>query len=179
MTFRVVRAHSGGHGTTAFHRHRGSLGGGVRRSPFNLTSVRADGACMGDAAAGRLLASDHNLEFVDLDRYNVDTTAARLLPVAVARHHHVVPIGRKFGAPVVAIADPTDVIALDTLRATMGREFVTVVAPEDQIEACLARVYRSEPAATAGSATTGGSSESGSSSNGAVAPPRPTGDDVP
>jgi type IV pilus assembly protein PilB len=106
---------------------------------------------MGDAAAGRLLASDHNLEFVDLDRYNVDTSAARLLPEAVARRHHVVPIGRKFGAPVVAITDPNDVVALDTLRATMGREFVTVVAPDDQIEACLSRVYRADapPAATA------------------------------
>jgi type IV pilus assembly protein PilB len=108
---------------------------------------------MGDAAAGRLLASDHNLEFVDLDRYSVDTSAARLLPESVARRHHVVPIGRKFGAPVVAITDPTDVIALDTLRATMGREFVTVVAPGDQIEACLARVYRSDAPATTGAAT--------------------------
>ena len=110
---------------------------------------------MGDAAAGRLLASDHNLEFVDLDRYNIDTSAARLLPVTVARRHHVVPIGRKFGAPVVAITDPTDVVALDTLRATMGREFVTVVAADDQIEACLERVYRTDPpAATTGSAPT-------------------------
>ena len=108
---------------------------------------------MGDAAAGRLLASDHNLEFVDLDRYNVDVSVARLLPVAVARRHHVVPIGRKFGAPVVAISDPNDVMALDTLRATMGREFVAVVAPDDQIEACLDRVYKIDaPMATAGAA---------------------------
>jgi len=112
--------------------------------------VRADGASMGDAAAGRLLASDHNLEFVDLDRYNVDASVARLLPVAVARRHHVVPIGRKFGAPVVAIADPNDVMALDTLRATMGREFVAVVAPDDQIEACLDRVYRTDDPTTTG-----------------------------
>jgi type IV pilus assembly protein PilB len=110
---------------------------------------------MGDAAAGRLLASDHNLEFVDLDRYNVDTSVSRLLPEAVARRHHVVPIGRKFGAPVVAIADPNDVMALDTLRATMGREFVAVVAQDDQIESCLDRVYRmDEPAATNGAGST-------------------------
>ena len=112
---------------------------------------------MGDAAAGRLLASDHNLEFVDLDRYSIDTSAARLLPEAVARHHHVVPIGRKFGAPVVAITDPTDVLALDTLRASMGREFVTVVAPDDQIEACLTRVYRSDAAPTMETAGPGAS----------------------
>jgi type IV pilus assembly protein PilB len=133
----------------------------------------------GDAAAGRLLASDHNLEFVDLDRYSIDASAARLLPEAVARHHHVVPIGRKFGAPVVAITDPTDVVALDTLRATLGREFVTVVAPGDQIESCLARVYRVEPPATSGSVPTadanGGST---SAANGAdpLSAPRPVAD---
>src|SRR5580693_1410413 len=141
-----------------------------------MDSVRADGACMGDAAAGRLLASDHNLEFVDLDRYSVDASAARLLPEAVARRHHVVPIGRKFGAPVVAIPDPTDVVALDTLRATMGREFVAVVAPDDQIEACLARVYRPDaPTATAGAATAGGPAAAASTSTngaGAVPPPK-------
>jgi type IV pilus assembly protein PilB len=130
---------------------------------------------MGDAAAGRLLASDHNLEFVDLDRYNVDTSAARLLPVAVARRHHVVPIGRKFGAPVVAIADPTDIIALDTLRATMGREFVAVVAPDDQIEATLDRVYRIEtPPATSGSSPDDVSNVSTSAVNGVPAAPATT-----
>jgi hypothetical protein len=132
---------------------------------------------MGDAAAGRLLASDHNLEFVDLDRYNVDTSAARLLPVTVARRHHVVPIGRKFGAPVVAITDPTDVVALDTLRATMGREFVTVVAADDQIEACLDRVYRADPpSATTGSAPAGVSNvttKSAANGAGTTSIPRP------
>src|SRR5580698_1562833 len=137
-----------------------------------MDSVRADGACMGDAAAGRLLASDHNLEFVDLDRYNVDTSAARLLPEAVARRHHVVPIGRKFGAPVVAIPDPTDVVALDTLRATMGREFVAVVAPDDQIEACLDRVYKTDLESTPTASASVGSSTaaSGSAINGAISP---------
>jgi len=119
---------------------------------------------MGDAAAGRLLASDHNLEFVDLDRYNVDVSVARLLPVAVARRHHVVPIGRKFGAPVVAISDPNDVMALDTLRATMGREFVAVVAPDDQIEACLDRVYRTDAPMTTAGAAVESPTENGTSS---------------
>ncbi|MGH9017247.1 MAG: ATPase, T2SS/T4P/T4SS family [Acidimicrobiales bacterium] len=125
---------------------------------------------MGDAAAGRLLASDHNLEFVDLDRYNVDPSAARLLPVVVARRHHVVPIGRKFGAPVVAIPDPTDIVALDTLRATFGREFVAVVAPDEQIEACLERVYK--PAdQTAPAPAASGAPTTGPETNGAIVRP--------
>jgi type IV pilus assembly protein PilB len=172
MSFGEDQVHSGGNGTTTVNRGPAWPGTTIWTSPFNLRTVRADGAYMGDAAAGRLLASDHNLEFVDLDRYSVDASAGRLLPVSVARRHHVVPIGRKFGAPVVAIADPNDVVALDTLRATMGREFVAVVAPDDQIEACLDRVYKTDFQAAPTSSAPGGSSTatSGSAVNGAGSP---------
>lgn len=96
---------------------------------------------MSDVDAVRLLASEYNLEFVDLERYNVDPSAAAVVPAPVARKHNVVPIGRKFGAPVIAISNPGDVVAMDTLRATIGREFISVVAVGDQIDHCLERVY--------------------------------------
>ncbi|HUI03232.1 MAG TPA: ATPase, T2SS/T4P/T4SS family [Acidimicrobiales bacterium] len=96
---------------------------------------------MSNVDAVRLLADEHHLEFVDLDRFNVDTSVSSVIPVAVARRHHVVPIGRKFGAPVVAMSNPADVMAMDVLRAVIGREFVAVVAVEEQISSCLARVY--------------------------------------
>jgi type IV pilus assembly protein PilB len=98
---------------------------------------------MSDVDAVRLLASEYNLEFVDLERYNVDPSAAAVVPAPVARKHNVVPIGRKFGAPVIAISNPGDVVAMDTLRATIGREFISVVAVGDQIDSCLERVYGS------------------------------------
>jgi type IV pilus assembly protein PilB len=53
----------------------------------------------------------------------------------------VVPVARKFGAPVIAISDPGDIVAIDTLRTSIGREFISVVASSSQIEACLDRVY--------------------------------------
>jgi type IV pilus assembly protein PilB len=98
----------------------------------------------------RLLASEYNLEFVDLDRFPIDTSAASVLPAQIARQHRVVPVARKFGAPVIAISDPGDIVAIDTLRTSIGREFISVVASASQIEACLDRVYGNggEPAAT-------------------------------
>jgi type IV pilus assembly protein PilB len=97
----------------------------------------------------RLLASEYNLEFVDLDRFPIDTSAASVLPAQIARQHRVVPVARKFGAPVIAISDPGDIVAIDTLRTSIGREFISVVASASQIEACLDRVYGNggEPAA--------------------------------
>ncbi len=89
----------------------------------------------------RLLASEYNLEFVDLDRFPIDSSAASVLPVQIARQHHVVPVARKFGAPVIAISDPGDIVAIDTLRTSIGREFISVVAAAGQIDACLDRVY--------------------------------------
>ena len=89
----------------------------------------------------RLLASEYNLEFVDLDRFPIDTSAASVLPVQIARQHRVVPVARKFGAPVIAISDPGDIVAIDTLRTSIGREFISVVASPGQIDATLDRVY--------------------------------------
>ena len=51
------------------------------------------------------------------------------------------PVARKFGAPVIAISDPGDIVAIDTLRTSIGREFISVVAAAEQIDACLDRVY--------------------------------------
>src|ERR1700676_2460705 len=96
---------------------------------------------MSNVDAVRTLADEHHLEFVDLERFNVDATASSVIPVAVARKHRVVPIGRKFGAPVVAMSNPADVMAMDVLRAVIGREFVAVVASGEQIDTCLTRVY--------------------------------------
>jgi type IV pilus assembly protein PilB len=100
---------------------------------------------MSNVDAVRMLADEHHLEFVDLERFNLDASASSVIPVTVARKHHVVPIGRKFGAPVVAMSNPADVVAMDDLRAVIGREFVAVVASGDQIDSCLVRIY-GEPA---------------------------------
>ena len=59
--------------------------------------------------------------------------AADLIPEAVARHHMVLPIRIDNGVPVVAMANPTDVFAMDDLRTIMGRNFTPVVATRSQI----------------------------------------------
>src|SRR5579885_853565 len=96
---------------------------------------------MAEVEGVRLASDAHKLQHVDLEQVAIDPAAASVLPAAVARRHHVVPIGCKFGAPVVAVGDPGDVIALDTLRATLGREFVAVVADTEQIGVVLDRLY--------------------------------------
>ena len=96
---------------------------------------------MTDVDTIRRVARDHDLEFVDLDTYGVDPTAGEILPASLARRHHVVAIKRKFGTPVVATSDPDDFNAQDTVRASIGRDFISVVASRDQIITYLDQLF--------------------------------------
>jgi type IV pilus assembly protein PilB len=96
---------------------------------------------MADVDAVRHLASEHDLEFVDLDDYGVDPAASEILPAGLARQHHMVAIKRKFGTPVIAIADPADDDGHDAIRDAIGRDFISVVASEGQITDYLDRVF--------------------------------------
>jgi type IV pilus assembly protein PilB len=92
---------------------------------------------MSDVDAIRSMASEHDLQFVDLDTYGVDPAAREILPADLARRHHVVAIKRKFGTPVIATADPDDLAAQDDVRGAIGRDFISVVASKDQISQYL------------------------------------------
>ncbi len=83
------------------------------------------------------MAKEVGLEFVDLNAVPLDRAAASLIPEATARHHMVLPIGFENGVPIVAMANPTDVFAMDDLRTIMGRNFTAVVATRSQISSFL------------------------------------------
>ena len=107
---------------------------------------------MGDAGAARVMAEENDLEFVDLDTYGVDPAAGALLPATLSREHHVVVLKRRFGTPVIATADPSDRGVQTTLRDTIGRDFISVVASRDQIADYLEQVFGS-PEGTEGPGT--------------------------
>ncbi len=99
---------------------------------------------MTDVDAIRFMASEHDLEFVDLTTYGVDRAAGEILPSDLARRHHMVAIKRKFGTPVIATSDPDDLYAQDSVRASLGRDFISVVASREQIADYLDQLFGSE-----------------------------------
>lgn len=96
---------------------------------------------MSGVEAIRSMASEHNLEFVDLDTYGVDPVAGSLLAADIAQRHRIVAVKRKFGTPVIASAEPLDLVTQDAVRAALGRDFIAVMAAPHQIEAWLHRLY--------------------------------------
>ncbi len=89
----------------------------------------------------RVAAFRAGFDFVDLDVYDVDPTAAAAFPEHRARRDHAVPIGWRYGLPVVAVATPEDNFILEDVYLTTGRDIHVVVATKGQIDRCIDIVY--------------------------------------
>jgi hypothetical protein len=117
---------------------------------FALARARTEGRRLGEIVIEhgfvtpeeivRLVAAQRGLPYLDIAPLAVDPAAARLLPADFAREVRTLPIGFMRGLPVVALADPSDDLAMrDTRSILRAAEFVA--SPEDSVLAQLARVY--------------------------------------
>jgi len=118
-----------------------------------LTSQEASDILASAARSGRILgevlreaypgvpvaaALDH--PFIDLVDVPVDTEAVFLVPEALARRHSVLPIGFEDSKLVVALPDPTNVIAIDDIATVTGRQLGLVLAEQGSIEDAWVRL---------------------------------------
>jgi type IV pilus assembly protein PilB len=89
----------------------------------------------------RAIAAHYGLYHVDLNSYSVDLGASNLISPTAARRYNAVPVGfMPDDALLVAMADPSDVIAIDDVQMITGSACrVAVAAPED-IEALIRRL---------------------------------------
>ncbi len=90
----------------------------------------------------RVLAGQMGLEFVDLSEFPLDPSAAQLIPEAMARRYQALPIGWDEGRLLVAMADPSNVIALDDIRSVTRAEVKPVVTTRGGLTDLLNRVDR-------------------------------------
>jgi Type II secretion system (T2SS), protein E, N-terminal domain len=65
----------------------------------------------------RLLAEQRGMPYLDLSTLDPDPEALRLLPASTARLFRTLPVGFAKGLPIVAVADPTDELALARARS--------------------------------------------------------------
>jgi type IV pilus assembly protein PilB len=95
----------------------------------------------------RAIAQRFGLPHADLNVYKPDLAASNLIPAQAARRLEAVPIGRaEDGRVMVAIADPSNVLALDDLKLMTGHEVQPVVASREDIAAVIGRMNRLDDA---------------------------------
>ncbi len=90
----------------------------------------------------RASAAEAGMEFVDLNDEPLDPEATKLIPEALARRHRVLALAYRGDTPVIGMANPSDVFAVDDLRTLLGNDIHIVVCSAGQISEYLSRVYR-------------------------------------
>src|SRR6478735_12516965 len=89
----------------------------------------------------RAVAERYGLDHVDLSTYQVDMAAANLISVNTARRYRALPVGFiDKQTLLVAMGDPTNVLAVDDIQMATGLDCRVAVATEDDIEALLGRL---------------------------------------
>jgi type IV pilus assembly protein PilB len=112
-----------------------------RENGKQLGQVLIDRGLMTPEQLGQAVAERFGLEYVELPGYNVDTVAASMVDGAVARRLEALPIGFGEGGELtVAMANPSNVLAVDDLAMMTGRSILPVVAAREDILAVIARV---------------------------------------
>jgi type IV pilus assembly protein PilB len=107
------------------------------------------GAINSDQLA-RATAQRFGLQHADLTTFKADVGALNLINPQAARRFNAVPIGfDEAGVLLVAMADPSNVIALDDLKLMTGHEVQPVVSSPDDIAGLIGRMSRLDNAVAA------------------------------
>jgi type IV pilus assembly protein PilB len=103
-----------------------------------------NGALTQDGLA-RALAERYGLDHLDLGVFQVDMTAANLVNTTVAKRYQAVPVAfADKRTLLIAMADPSNVLAVDDIAIMTGYEVRVAVAPPDDIAALVSRLDRLE-----------------------------------
>jgi type IV pilus assembly protein PilB len=91
------------------------------------------------------LSHQHGLEFRDLAELKVNEEAAALLPQGLARRYRALPVAFEDGALLIAVADPTNLMAHDDLRMALGTDTRIVVADATELDSAIVKAYHLPP----------------------------------
>jgi type IV pilus assembly protein PilB len=108
-------------------------------------AIVEQGYAPGDGVA-RMLAARHHLPLVDLAVAGVTEEAARSVPLHVLERLVAIPYELADGLLKVAVADPTDLHAIDELRLATRHQIEIAVASRDDILTEIRRLTRASEA---------------------------------
>jgi type IV pilus assembly protein PilB len=92
----------------------------------------------------RILARQFRVPAVDLDRVQLDPKIVKLIPAEVALKHFVLPLRRVGRTLTVAMVNPTDANAIDSIKFVTRFEVEPVIVGETTLKRHLEQLYAKE-----------------------------------
>ncbi len=147
-----------------------------RNSGTTPERVLLDNGALTQDALARALAERYGLDHLDLGVFSVDMGAANLVSTTIAKRYQAVPVAfADKRTLLVAMADPSNVLAVDDIAIMTGYEIRVAVAPPDDITGLVSRLDRLEDVV----GESADSFEEGEDDGGEVVALHETSDDAP
>src|SRR5581483_188701 len=87
------------------------------------------------------LSRQYGIPSITLNKIEIDPETLRLVPTAIALKYEILPVKRIGGTLTLAMADPTNVFALDDIAFMTNLQILPVVAPQAAIRKAIERYY--------------------------------------
>src|SRR6185295_13750709 len=116
--------------------HQKMNGGKLGKAFVTLGYVR-------DEEITSLLSRQYGVPSINLDHFEVDPTIIKIIPAETARKYQILPLSRSGATLTIAMADPTNVFAMDDIKFMTGYNVEPVVASESSLEEAIEKYYGS------------------------------------
>jgi type IV pilus assembly protein PilB len=117
----------------------------LKRRGGSLPKLLVDlGLVSAEKIAG-FIAKESQTRLVDLNQLTLDEALVGMIPHALAKRLRAIPISRHNGSLVIALADPSNVVAVDQIAQVTGLHIDVVAATERDILNALDRIQSNAP----------------------------------
>lgn len=113
-----------------------------------------------------VLSRQYGVPSINLDLFHIDADVIRLISQDVALKYSVLPISKMGATLTLAMADPTNVFAMDDIKFMTGLNVEPVIASETSIRVAVGKYYSGSTAIDVFDAAFAAETEKGPSKNG-------------
>src|SRR5258708_15365890 len=118
--------------------HQKMNGGKLGKAFVSLGYVR-------DEEITSLLSRQYGVPSINLDHFEVNPAIIKIIPSETSRKYQILPLSRSGATLTIAMADPTNVFAMDDIKFMTGYNVEPVVASETSLEEAIEKYYGSTP----------------------------------
>jgi len=115
------------------------------KSGRNLSYTLAKLGYISDGEITDFLSAQYRLPAVNLEDYDIEEDVIKLVAKDVCEKHRVIPVSRSGSSLIVAMADPTNLHAIDDIKFLTGYNVEPVVASETAVHTAIERYYAAGP----------------------------------
>ena len=90
------------------------------------------------------IAADAKVPMVNIKDYPINRVTVALVPAELCKRHQLIPLEQSGDSLTIAIADPSNIMAIDDVRAATRMQIRIVVAEADAIQSAINEYLRSD-----------------------------------